>query len=63
MRVGLAFWKNGYTTPPFFEVKPYTWKCEIFHFIWSLEISFFFFLAKFRIHLDLYLLINNFNTL
>ena len=38
----LAFWKNGCTVPPFFEACPYTWKGEIFHSSWSLEISFFF---------------------
>jgi hypothetical protein len=26
MRNFLAFWKNGCTTPPFFEACPYTWK-------------------------------------
>jgi hypothetical protein len=28
--MGLAFWKNGCTTLPFFEPCPYTWKGEIF---------------------------------
>jgi hypothetical protein len=41
MRMGLAFWENGCTTLPFFEACPYTLEGEIFHFSWSLEISFF----------------------
>ena len=40
--MGLAFWKNGCTTLPFFEACPYTWEGEIFHHSWSLKISFFF---------------------
>jgi hypothetical protein len=40
--MGLAFWESGCTTLPFFEPCPYTWKGEIFHFSWNLEISFFF---------------------
>jgi hypothetical protein len=40
--MGLAFWENGYTAPPFFEACPYTWKCSINHSSWSLEISFSF---------------------
>jgi hypothetical protein len=39
--MGLAFWENGCTTLPFFEPCPYTWKGEILHSSWSLEISFF----------------------
>jgi hypothetical protein len=31
MRMGLAFWENGCTTPPFFEACPYTWEYEFFH--------------------------------
>jgi hypothetical protein len=27
LEIGLAFWENGCTTPPFFEACPYTWKC------------------------------------
>jgi hypothetical protein len=27
--------------PPFFEGCPYAWECEIFHFSWNFEISFF----------------------
>jgi hypothetical protein len=42
MRMGLAFWENGCTTLPIFEACPYTWEGEIFHSLWSLEISFFF---------------------
>jgi hypothetical protein len=38
--MGLALSKNGCTIP-FFEPCPYTWKGEIFHSSWSLEISFF----------------------
>jgi hypothetical protein len=38
---GLAFWKNGCTTLPFFECCSYTWEGEIFHSAWNLEISFF----------------------
>jgi hypothetical protein len=26
MRILMAFWENGYTTPPFFEACLYTWK-------------------------------------
>jgi hypothetical protein len=39
--MGLAFWKNGCIVLPFFEPCPYTWKGEIFHCSWNLEISFF----------------------
>jgi hypothetical protein len=49
MRMGLAFWENGCTTLPFFEACPYTWEGEIFHFSWSLEISFF---SNFFLNLD-----------
>jgi hypothetical protein len=54
--MGLAFWKSGCTTLPFFDTCPYTWKGEIFHFSWSLEISFFsyFIFAKLRVQLDLH---------
>jgi hypothetical protein len=53
---GLAFWENGFITPPFFEPCPYTCKCEIFHSSWSLEISFFSnFFAKIRRQLDLHI--------
>jgi hypothetical protein len=38
----LAFWENGCIAFPFFEPCPYTWKGEIFHSSWSLEIPFFF---------------------
>jgi hypothetical protein len=41
--MGLAFWENGCTALPFFEPYPYTWKGEIFHISWSLEISFSFY--------------------
>jgi hypothetical protein len=63
MRMGLAFWENGCTSPPFFEACPYTWKCEIFHSSWSLEISIFSksFFAKIKIHVDLHIRCWNFN--
>jgi hypothetical protein len=38
--MGLAFWKNGCITPPFFEPYPYIWEGKIFHSSWSLEILF-----------------------
>jgi hypothetical protein len=38
---GQQFWENGCAVLPFFEPCPYTWKGEIFHSSWSLEISFF----------------------
>ena len=39
--------KMGVQQPHFFESCPYTWKGEIFHSSWSLEISFFYnFLLK-----------------
>jgi hypothetical protein len=37
----LAFWENGCIAPPFFEACLYTWKGEILHSSWSLEISIF----------------------
>jgi hypothetical protein len=39
--IDLVFWENGCRVLPFFEPCPYTWKGEIFHSSWSLEISFF----------------------
>jgi hypothetical protein len=49
-------WKNGCTTPPFFEACPYTWKCYNFHSSWKLEISFLLnFFPKIRIDLDLHI--------
>jgi hypothetical protein len=52
----LIFWKNGFTALPFFEPCPCTWKGEIFHSSWSLEISFFSkILAKIRVHQDLHI--------
>jgi hypothetical protein len=36
-----AFWENGCTVHPFFKASPYTWKCQSFHFSYSLEILFF----------------------
>jgi hypothetical protein len=56
MRMGLAFWENGCTAPPFFEPCPYTWEGEIFQSSWSLEISLFSnFFAKIRVHMDLHI--------
>jgi hypothetical protein len=41
--MGLPFWKNGCTTPPFIEACLYTWKGVIFHSSRNLEIIFFLF--------------------
>jgi hypothetical protein len=55
--MGLAFWENGCIVLPFIEPCPYTWKGEIFHFSWSLEISFslIFSGAKIRVPHDVHI--------
>jgi hypothetical protein len=55
--MGHGFWKNGCTTPLFFEACPYTWKSYIFHSSWSFKIHFFknFIFSKVRVHLDLHI--------
>jgi hypothetical protein len=56
MRMGLAFWENGCTTLPFFEVAPTFGRVKSsiplgawrFHFFLKI-------LAKIRVHLDLHI--------
>jgi hypothetical protein len=57
--MGLAFWKNGCKTPPFFEACPYTWKLEVLNLSILMELGDLFFpnfiFAKIRGHLDLHI--------
>jgi hypothetical protein len=58
LEMGLAFWENGCTTPPFLEACPYTWEGEIFQSSWSLKIYLFIpkkKITKFRVHLDFHI--------
>jgi hypothetical protein len=52
MKMGLSFWENGCTTLPFFEPCPYTWRGEIFHSSWNLEIPKSFFSNFIFLNLD-----------
>jgi hypothetical protein len=54
--MGLAFWENGYTTLPFFNLAPIFGrvKTSILHGAWRFQI-FPNFLAKIRLHQDLHI--------
>jgi hypothetical protein len=52
--MSLAFWEDGHIALPFLEPCPSTWKGEIFHSSWNLEISNFQKIAKIRVRHDLH---------
>jgi hypothetical protein len=53
--MGQGFWKNGCTTPPFFEATLGSVKSSIPHGDWKFPFFSIFIFPKFRIHLDLHI--------